>query len=259
MKTSIVLNPRRKTILDHVRDKGFATPDELAVQHGVAAITVRRDLIFLEENGLLKRVHGGAIPCDGPLAISHVAGRMHTSTDEKKTIAATAAALVRPGERLFLDAGSTCCFLAEALPEDQDIIVITHSLDSIRVLAAKHGISVISLGGELDSRLDAFVGPIAEAAIQTFNVDRAFLSVIGVDLEKGCSTNSLTEEQIKFLMASHAEECYVLADSSKFGKTGFRNVLPFSKVTAIISDNGVSADYRKEFKKAGVRIILPDK
>lgn len=256
MKTSIGLDPRRQKILDYIRTKGFATPEELAVQHGVAAITVRRDFIFLEKKELLRRVHGGAIPCDAPLAISHVAGRMHTATDEKKAIAATAAALVQTGERLFIDAGSTCCFLAEALPEDQNIIVITHSLDCIRILAGKSGIHVVCLGGELDLRLNAFVGPIAEAAIQSFHVDKAFLSVTGVDLEAGCSINSLTEERIKSLMASHSRECYVLSDHSKFGKTGFRTVLPLSKVTAIVSDQGVPASCRKKFQKTSVRMLI---
>lgn len=256
MKLSGNLDPRRQKIVDYVRKRGFATPEELAVQLDVAAITVRRDFIFLERSGLLRRVHGGAIPCDAPLAISHVAGRMHTATDEKKTIAVTAAALIQTGERLFLDAGSTCCLLAEVIPEDRDITVITHSLASIRILAGKSGVHVVSLGGELDSRLNAFVGPVTETAIQSFHVDKAFLSVNGVDLDKGCSINSLTEERIKSLMASHARECYVLADHSKLGKTGFRTVLPLSKVTAVVSDSGIPSSFKKDFQKAGIQLII---
>lgn len=258
MDKSTTLDPRREKILQYIRMKGFASPDDLAKTHGVAAITVRRDLIWLENAGFLKRVHGGAIPREGPLAETHIAGRMQTATDAKRQIATTAIGLLRSGNRIFLDAGSTCCFMAEALPENLDLTVVTHSLDVIQVLALKRGFKVVSIGGELDMRLNTFVGPMAEAALETFHVDQAFLGTTGLDLVAGCSINSLTEERLKSLMAAHARECYVLADSSKFGTIGLRTFLPLSRVSAVISDNSLAESLRSEYRQAGVTLRLAE-
>lgn len=256
VKRQAPLDPRRAKILDYVTAKGFATPDELAALHDVAAITVRRDLLWLENAGLLKRVHGGAIPCEGSLAKSHIAGRMHTATDEKRFIASTAAAMLQQHDRIFLDAGSTCCFLAEALQEDLDLTVITHSLDALKILSGKRNISVVSLGGELDGKLNAFVGPMTEAALQSFHANKTFLGVSGVAVKTGCSINSLTEERIKALMVERAAESYVVADSSKFGITCLRSVIPLSKIAAVITDESLGESLRKDFRDAGVTLMI---
>jgi len=249
------IGPRQQKILDYICSRGFAAPEELARRQNVAPITVRRDLVWLENAGLLKRVHGGAVPGSAPLAITHAGVRMRIASTEKRTIAAAAATLVRPGERLFLDAGSTCAFLADALPNDMELTVITHSLDAIQKLTPKRGIHIITPGGELDERLNAFVGPATEAAIAAFHVDKAFLGTAGINLEAGFTDNSLLEERIKMLMSSHARETFILADSSKFGRVAFRSVLPLVKVSRIITDRGVSDRFRAAFRRKGIRIM----
>ncbi len=250
-----MIDPRKQKILDCIYSKGFAVPEELARQHNVAPITVRRDLIWLEKAGLLKRVHGGAVPVSAPLATTRVGVRMRLASAEKRAIAAAAAALVQPGERLFLDAGSTCCFLAEVLPNDMDLTVITHSLDAIQMLVLKRGINIITPGGELDERLNAFVGSVTETVLAKFHTDKAFLGTSGIDLKDGFTDNSLFEERIKTLMSSHARESFVLADSSKFGKVAFRSVLPLGRISQIITDAGVSNRYCVAFRRKGIRVI----
>jgi DeoR/GlpR family transcriptional regulator of sugar metabolism len=250
------IDPRKQLILDYICSKGFATPEELAQQCHVAAITARRDLIWLEQEGLLKRVHGGAVPYSAPLAITHVSVRMRTSVEAKRAMALTAAGMVTQGERLFLDSGSTCAFLAQALPNDLDLIVITNSLENIGILAHKQGIRVINPGGELDVRLNAFVGPMTETALTTFHADKAFLGVTGIDLEQGFTDNSLSEGQIKMMMARHARDVIVLADSSKFGKTAFRSVLPLTAVSQIITDPDAPEQFCDELRQRGVQVVV---
>lgn len=250
-----MIGPRKQKILDYICSKGFAAPDELARRHNVAAITVRRDLIRLEKEGLLKRVHGGAVPGNTP-AMTHIRVRMQIASDAKRAIAAAAAALVRPGERLFLDAGSTCCFLAEDLPDDMDLTVVTHSLDAINTLQRKHGISIITPGGELDEKLNAFVGSVTETTIAAFHVDKAFLGTSGIDLAAGFTDYSPFEERIKTLIASHAQETFVLADSSKFGKIAFRSILPLDSVSQIITDAGAPDRLCAALRRKGIRIVL---
>ncbi|MBU4367039.1 MAG: DeoR/GlpR family DNA-binding transcription regulator [Verrucomicrobia bacterium] len=249
------IGPRKQKIMDYVCSQGFAAPEELAHRHNVAPITVRRDLIWLENAGLLKRVHGGAVPSNAPLATTHADVRMRIASAQKRAIGAAAAALVQPGERLFLDAGSTCSFLAEALPNDMELTVITHSLDAIHKLMPKRGIHIITPGGELDERLNAFVGPVTEAAIAAFHVDKAFLGTAGIDLKAGFTDNSLFEERIKTLMSSHAKETFILADSSKFGRVAFRSILPLVRVSQVITNAGVPGRFRAAFRRKGIRII----
>jgi len=221
----------------------------------VAAITVRRDLVWLEKAGHLKRVHGGAIPCDSPLAVTHVNSRLRAATDEKRAIARAAASLVRPGEHLFLDAGSTCRFLAEALPDNHDLTVITHSLDNVSALAHRPGFHLIVLGGEFDPRLNAFISPMTETALSAFHANKSFLGAIGVDARGGVSSNSLSEERIKALMARQAKSTIVLADSSKLGKVAFRAVLPLSKVSCVITDAGAPAAFCAALRRKGVKVV----
>lgn len=249
------IEPRKQHILDYIFSKGFATPEELARQHGVAAVTVRRDLVWLEKAGLLKRVHGGAIPSAHSLAVTHVNARLRVAPDEKRAIAHAAASRVRSGEHIFIDAGSTCRFLAEALPGNMDLTVITHSQDNVAVLAHRPGFRIIVLGGEFDPRLNAFISPMTETDLSAFHADKAFLGAMGIDENGGISSNSLSEERIKALMATHAKETFVLADSSKLGKVAFRSVLPLSKVSCVITDTGAPSRFCAALRRKGIKII----
>lgn len=249
------IDPRKQQVLDYICSKGFATPDELARQFHVSAITARRDIIWLEQEGLLKRIHGGAVPNSAPPAITHVSVRMRAASEAKRAIAMVAVELVTPGARIFLDAGSTCAYLAQELPIDMDLTVITHSLANIAVLAHKPRIQVISPGGELNVRLDAFIGTMTEHTLATFHADLAFIGAAGVDLEQGFTTDGLSEGQIKTLMARHAHEAIVLADSTKLGKMAFRSVLPLTAASQIITDADAPEHLCSELRQCGIKVV----
>jgi DeoR family transcriptional regulator, fructose operon transcriptional repressor len=236
------LDTRRKRILEYITSHGFATAEELAKIIQVSEITIRRDLTRMEADHFIRRVHGGAVPRDQGVAVTHINARMRKQINEKRAIAQLASQLADLKETVFLDAGSTCAYVAEALPEDKDLTVITHSLPNLMALKHKHGIQVIGIGGQLDRSLDAFVGPLAEAELETFSVDRAFLGTAGIDPDYGCINNSLAEKRIKNLMNQQARHCYILADGSKFGQPGLHRTIPIATVRNVITDAAAPAE-----------------
>ena len=181
--------------------------------------------------------------------------RLRAAIDEKRAIARAAAALVRAGEHVFLDAGSTCRFLAEALPDNQDITVITHSLDNVTALAHRPGFHLIMLGGEFDPRLNAFISPMTETEIASFRASKAFLGAISVDEAGRVSSNYLGEERIKLLLAKQAKETFVLIDSSKLGGVAFRTVLTLSKKSCLITDDHAPAHFCAALQRKGIQVI----
>jgi DeoR/GlpR family transcriptional regulator of sugar metabolism len=211
------MEERLKKITRYIFEQGFASPEELAGNLKVAAITVRRDLVLLEKRGAIKRVHGGAIPVAEGRAIQHISQRLHKNTDAKHSIAEKAASLVDTGAAVFVDAGSTCYYAAEQLPKDRNITVITHSLDVINMVRNRTGIKLVAVGGEYNEALNAFVGPIAEANFRTYNADISFIGASGIDIKQGCTNNTAIEKALKMIMAGQSAKSYVLADSSKFG------------------------------------------
>lgn len=253
------MNLRLQNILDYLQKHGFAAPDELAQNLGVSAITIRRDLVKLEKTAMLKRVHGGAVSIRAPLSVPHIAARFRQNTAAKRSIAIYAASMVKHGERIFLDAGSTCHYLAECLPEHLNLTVITHSLDNLNVLKRKTGIRTICLGGELEEQLNAFVGPLTEMQLSQFFAEKAFIGAAGIDRKYGCVNNTLVERNLKATMNRQAKEAFILADRSKFGVTAFHRSLPLAEMKAVITNRGLPAETLRAMRKAGIRVVcVPD-
>lgn len=252
--------PTRVFRLDRVREyvirHGFVSVEELAGWLKVSTITARREFNRLERQGLIRRVHGGAVPFVAPFAAPHIAQRKLERAEAKQAIARLAAAQIRRGGRIFLDAGSTCGALAEVLPEDQDLTVITHSLDAMGCVACKTGIRLIALGGDFDPQLNAFVGPIAETQAASFRVDEAFLGVSGVDTKGVFSINTTVESALKRLMASQAQVCYVLADATKLGRQGFHAIFRSGSGTTVITDGSCTTTQAASCRKHGIRVMI---
>lgn len=250
-----ILNHRLQTIPDYLQKHGFASPDELARNLGVSAITIRRDLVKLEQRAMLKRVHGGAVPIRTPLLVPHIAARFRQNTAAKRAIARFAAGLVKRDERIFLDAGSSCYYLAECLPEHLNLTVITHSLDNVNVLKRKTGIRTICLGGEFDEKLNAFVGPLTEMQLSQFFAEKAFIGAAGIDPKYGCVNNTLIERTIKVTMNRQAKEAFILVDCSKFGVTAFHRSVPLAEMKSVITNRGLPVETLRTMQKAGIRVI----
>jgi DeoR/GlpR family transcriptional regulator of sugar metabolism len=252
------MRDREDQILSHLRANGFSTPEQLAKLLNVSSITIRRDLVDLEKMGQLRRVHGGAIPKESFTA-QHIKFRLSRQAAEKRAIAAHAVKLIQPGETLFLDAGSSCYFLAELLPENCQLVVISHSLDTLNALTGKQGIRIISLGGEFNAEVNAFLGPITEQQLETIHVDRAFLGTSGLDPELGSVNDTVEQSRIKTLMCKNSRDRYILADSSKFGIRAFYRTFPTNLISNVITDRAVDVAHIRALKAKSIRVHIAGK
>jgi len=253
------MKERDESIVKYVEKRGFATADELAQQLGVSAITIRRDLQRLSELERIQKVHGGAVPVGrASPSVLNISARMEAQIEEKRAIAGYAAGLVSRSEKLFLDAGSSCYYLAEALSEDLDLVVITHSLDNFNVLRSKSGIKIIGLGGEYEAKLNAFVGPLVEKQLSGFRADRAFVGAMSIDLDRGACDDTSVERAVKNHMSANATESYVLADSSKFHKISVFNSIKLSDLKTVVTTSLAPRDKIEALEARGVRIVVVD-
>lgn len=250
---------RQEYIVRVVNERGSARVSELAELCGVTEETIRRDLDRLEEDGRLKRSHGGAVS----LRDSDAAGgqqeipyyvREITHAEEKRRIAEEAAHHIRPGERILLDGSSTAWYVARILP-DMPLTVLTNSVRVAAELGGKEKIEVLTTGGLMSHRSLSFVGPLAERALDDFHIEKAFLSCKGIHPERGISESTGLQAEIKRKMAAIADHVYLLADASKFGVQAFARALDLGAVKTIITDRGLDGTTAETFRALGIEVI----
>ncbi|GLX68393.1 DeoR/GlpR family DNA-binding transcription regulator [Paenibacillus glycanilyticus] len=232
---------RYETIVRLVNERGSIRVSELSELCQVTEETIRRDLDRLEQAGRLRRSHGGAVSVKDTQPETPVAEREIMHADEKRRIAEEAVKLIKPNDRILLDASSTAWYMASILP-DIPLTVLTNSIKVAIALSNKEKIEVISTGGILASRSLSYVGPLAERSLETYHVNKLFLSCKGVHLERGVSESNELQARIKHKMLGIAEQVILLADSSKFGVQAFTHVGDLSEVDAIITDRRLSQE-----------------
>ncbi len=247
---------RRLYILDRIAAQGSVRLQELADELGTSVMTVRRDIKRLEEDGFLRRSHGGAtahVMLDvelGPhgLALQHMA--------EKRAIAHHAATLIAPRDVLFLGTGTTVAQFARHIPTNRGITVVTYSLTIASLLGAKPGVTVISTGGMVDSSDLAQVGPLAEAILGRYFATKAFIGAGGVHPDTGVTDYSAAQADLNRLIVERAEESYVLADGSKLGVRTFAQVCPLGRLTALVTNDGADPHALEMLRARDLRTII---
>jgi DeoR family transcriptional regulator of aga operon len=253
----LLTEERRRAILEAVNRQGSALISDLSRQFGVSAVTVRADINALCEKDLLVRSHGGAIrrgevALDAPLDVK--AGLHH---EEKVRIGKAAAALVRDGETILLDSGTTTLEAARALSQRafSRLTVVTHALNIALEISANQQIGLIMIGGVLRQISRSFVGPQAERMVADLHVDHLFLAVDGLEPEIGPSTPDILEAALNAAMIRNARQVTVLSDSSKIGRRSLSIIAPISSIHRIITDAGIRDDHRAIFASKGVDVI----
>jgi DeoR family fructose operon transcriptional repressor len=243
---------RHAEILRLLAAEGRIESARLATLFDVSAESVRKDLALLDDRGLLRRVHGGAIPREPSRAEPHVADR-DEHTVEKTAIARSALKHVAHGASLLLDAGSTTVRLAELLPADGELVVYTNSWP---VGAALHdrGITVVTLGGRIRPATMAAVGALTAQALASINVDVAFLGTNALSFDRGLTTPDADEADVKRQMLAAARRRIFLVDSSKFGGESLARHAELSDVDVLITDAGATAAQRKRLRTAGITV-----
>lgn len=230
--------------------------DHLADALSVSRETVRRDLLELEEQGHLKRVHGGAMLPDATPE-EPFQKRMTIKSREKKAIGRAAVGLIAPGQTIFVDAGTTASAFAMELVKVGGITVITNSFDIATILRpAENTANVILLGGKVVSDVPGTYGELTLAEIARFRADIAILSTVSVSAEQGAADFDLHEAEVARAMAERARQVFVLADSSKLGQTSRVQYCPPEAIDGVVTDGGADEDAIATLKKAGIKQVV---
>jgi DeoR family transcriptional regulator, fructose operon transcriptional repressor len=246
---------RQREILLAARAEGRVDVVALAAEHGVTTETVRRDLTALERGGLLRRVHGGAIPVERLGFEPALSARDAVMTVEKERIAKAALAEIPQDGAILLDAGTTTRRLAEAIPGDRELTVVVNSPPLATILAARPSISVIMLGGRVRGRTLATVDDWALRPLQHVHVDVAFMATNGLSAQHGLTTPDPAEASMKRAMIAAARRVVLLADHTKVGNDYLARFGSLEDVDLLISDSGLDAAVAEELELEGTRVV----
>lgn len=244
---------RRQRLLDIVSARRAVRLEDLSQALGVSTATVRRDLDELAAQGLLHRVHGGAVATERP-SEPHFEVKATEAADEKERIAVRAVSLLAPDETVYLDSGTTTLAVARLLRGWDGLTVVTNSLPIAAELGGQ-GPKLILIGGEFRSTSQAFVGPLSRHLLQNVHVTKALVGTYALSLEDGLSTTDAGEAFTKSLALDRATEVIVLADSRKFGTTSFAHAGRLDQVDVLITDEGIDDHLAHELQKRGITVI----
>ncbi|WP_409236662.1 DeoR/GlpR family DNA-binding transcription regulator [Streptomyces sp. PA5.6] len=246
---------RQQEILRLARDGGRVDVLSLAEEFQVTAETIRRDLKALDRAGLVRRVHGGAIPAGRLDFEPDLAEREGTAADEKDRIARAALAELPAEGSVVLDAGSTVARLAAALPLESTLTVVTHGLPTAARLADHPGIQLHLIGGRVRQRTRAAVDAWALRAYGEIRADVLFLAANGFSAEAGLTTPDLAEAAVKRAAIAAARRVVLLADSAKHGQEHFARFGDLADVDLLITDTGLTDDDAAAIERGGTEVV----
>jgi DeoR family fructose operon transcriptional repressor len=246
---------RQAAIVSRARAAGRVEVAELADAFDVTPETVRRDLTALERSGLLRRVHGGAIIVDLFGFEPALAVRESVNVAEKARIAEAALAFLPEEGAIALDAGSSTHHLAELLPADRELTVVTNSLPIASLLAGRKELTVHLVGGRVRGRTLATVDHAALDFLRSVYVDVAFLGTNGFSLARGLTTPDAAEAAVKHAFVAAARRSVLLADHSKFGSDHFAHVADLDEVDVIVTDSALTDEAVSEIEAAGPQVV----
>ncbi len=234
---------------------GTANVDEMSAHFGVTASTIRRDLAALDARGRLSRTYGGAL---GLVAHPETSfgQRLGEAQEQKRAIARWAAAQVKAGESLLLDAGSTVAALARELRSVGDLRVASVGLAVLAELADAEGIQLDSLGGRVRKLSQSLLGPLTEAALERMTFDRLFLGADGVKAGSGICEADLEQTRLKELMADRANAVYVLAHGAKVGTSPFHAWARLRVPWTLVTDDSAPSDAVEALVDEGAHVVI---
>jgi DeoR family transcriptional regulator, fructose operon transcriptional repressor len=249
---------RQQAIAALVISRGRASVADLAAAYEVTTETVRRDLAILDRAGILRRVHGGAVPARTLRVVEPGVVDRDTNRADYKHAIADAAVDYLPvnGGSVLIDAGTTTGRIAAVLPTDRDLVVVTNSVPVASRLATVPTVSLHLLGGRVRGLTQAAVGEPALRVLETLRVDVAFIGTNGISVNHGLSTPNSEEAAVKRAMVRSASYVIVVADSTKVGSESLISFAPIDRVDVLITDSQLSEADHEELAAAGVEVVI---
>lgn len=252
------LGQRRKHILEHIRKDGFVKVSELAEALGVTQTTIRKDLKFLEAQGVLQRAHGSAISPSQQIMDINLSAKKLINFEAKQKIAQKAASLIEADDSILIASGSTITLFAEALKPKGRLNIVSISVNISAQLGDVPGITVMQVGGILYTNTFSVLGAEASNTIENLFCSKVFFGVDGIDLEYGLTCGTGEEARITKKMMQSSQTKIVLSDSSKIGQRGFARICEVEEIDILITDSGISEEARQRIEKLGIKLIIAD-
>lgn len=247
-----MLNQRQSRILEILGINNRTSVNELSSRLDVSAVTIRQDLNHLESQGLLKRVHGGAVLKDG----DDLDNRLGINYDKKLKIARKVAAYVNDGETILIESGSVNALLAREIVAEKQVTIITTNVYIARQFRKNRKADIILLGGIYQHDSEALVGKMTRACIDQININKAFIGIDGYTTEKGFMLRELHRAEVSSHIIQRANDVFVVSDSSKFGRTELTSVCSSCDIQHVATDEDLPQEFRDALQNEGVELIL---
>ncbi len=245
------MNKRQRRIIDTISAGAMTSVRDLSRVLRVSAVTIRQDLTLLEEEGFLRRVHGGAVM----ESADDISKRMVVNYEKKQRIARAAAELVREGESIFIESGSTNAILVKELGGRDGVTIITSNVFIARQLKKSEHSSIVLLGGLYQHESESLVGKLTKLCLDNVNFTRAFIGVDGFTREAGFTSTDMMRAEISAHVVTKGAEVIVVTDSSKFGKVQLTNLFHPRDIQCLITDDGIPPADRAYLEEKGVKVI----
>lgn len=249
------LQERSGRVMQLLRERGYLTVDELSRELGVSQMTIRRDLKDLEQAGLINRYHGGASlkpergDSEWPVML-----RETENMEAKRAIGKAAASLVKDGDVVILDAGTTTLQVAHNLVQNR-LTVASNFLPILNYLAGRKNISLIAIGGTLYADNQCFIGPLAVNTLRSINANVAIMATSCLSLTKGLTNRNLAEAEVKRAMLEAADRAILAMDSSKMGRYTLASVGAIDVLDTLVTDEYLVAEDRAAIEAQGVTVL----
>lgn len=247
-------NARLDEMENMVLNKGTVSLKELSQAFQISINTVRNDVENLLQRGRLRKVYGGVASLATDQTLVEYVIREDKSTGLKRELCKKAASLVDDGDSIYLDSGTTTIHMVEYLKHKKNLKVVTNNIVVISMLLSCDDIQVLGIGGKVNNKTKSFASPESLAMLEYYNIQKAFMAATAVNIRNGAMNSAFDERSIKQKIVEKAEQVYLLADSTKFGKNALLTYCTLEELDAIVTDSA-PGEYKALFEEKGIRLI----
>jgi DeoR/GlpR family transcriptional regulator of sugar metabolism len=251
-------NQRREKIIEMLKEDGSAKVSMLSRLFKVTDVTIRQDLEKLEKSGLVVREHGGVFLKNVEVQVKNFSLANQENLDKKELIAIKCLEYIESGDTIILDSGSTTTEIAKKLKGFKNLTVITNALNIAIILGAEPHIDVVMTGGEFKPPTLSLTGQKAAEFFEGLYVQKLFLATAGISLKAGLTYPSISDLVVKKAMIDAADKTFLVADSTKFGKSSFASLGALSLIDYIITDADLDKKYKKVFEENEIELIIAE-
>lgn len=252
---NIAVEQRRSEIMEQIRKNGSVRVADLSRMYGISEVTIRSDLEYLEAQGELSRVHGGAVGTGKLYANMDLSERYMTNAGSKRELATVAAALIENNDTIMMNAGTTLAYVLHAIQGKKNISIVTNSIQNALEISSYPGVNVILLGGDIDAKYQFTHGNDTITQLERYHANKCIISVDGITERDGLTLYYANESGIVRKMIELSDEVIVVADASKLGRSAFSRVAALSDVDVLVTNRGSDAAELTAIDEMGGRVI----